>query len=56
MLNNRIWNAIRKAEAPAGILPLVFAAALAAHGQPAKGANKFLGNITSRGQVRSDFA
>ena len=23
--------------------------------QPAKGANKFLGNITSRGQVRSDF-
>jgi endo-1,4-beta-xylanase len=55
LLNNRVWNAIRKAEAPAGILPLVFAAALAAHGQPAKGANKFLGNITSRGQVRSDF-
>ncbi len=29
--------------------------ALVAQSQPAKGANKFLGNITSRGQVRSDF-
>lgn len=26
-----------------------------AQGQPAKGANKFLGNITTRGAVRSDF-
>lgn len=34
---------------------MVLAAAFAAYGQPAKGANKFLGNITSRGQVRSDF-
>jgi endo-1,4-beta-xylanase len=39
---------------PFGILPVALAAALA-HGQPAKGANKFLGNITSRGQVRADF-
>lgn len=38
---------------------LVIASALASgmegHSQPAKGANKFLGNITSRGQVRTDF-
>jgi endo-1,4-beta-xylanase len=53
MLKNRAWIALRKSTA--GILPMVLAAALAAHGQPAKGANKFLGNITSRAQVRSDF-
>jgi len=28
---------------------------ISAQGQPAKGANKFLGNITTRGSVRSDF-
>jgi endo-1,4-beta-xylanase len=26
------------------------------HAQPAKGANKFLGNITTNGSVRSDFS
>lgn len=31
------------------------ALAMVSEGQPAKGANKFLGNITSRGQVRADF-
>jgi endo-1,4-beta-xylanase len=36
-------------------LPLAVAAFMTAEAQPAKGANKFLGNITSAGQVRSDF-
>jgi endo-1,4-beta-xylanase len=38
----------------AGILGAL-ALAVASEAQPAKGANKFLGNITSRGQVRTDF-
>ncbi len=33
----------------------VLALAVLAEAQPAKGANKFLGNITTRGSVRSDF-
>src|SRR5690606_7866626 len=33
----------------------VLLAAVISEAQPAKDANKFLGNITSRGQVRSDF-
>jgi endo-1,4-beta-xylanase len=38
-----------------GFFSGLLAAAWVAEAQPAKGANKFLGNITSRGQVRSDF-
>jgi endo-1,4-beta-xylanase len=37
------------------VLPLAMVAFLSSEAQPAKGANKFLGNITSAGQVRSDF-
>jgi endo-1,4-beta-xylanase len=33
----------------------VLLAAITSQGQPAQGANKFLGNITTMGQVRSDF-
>lgn len=33
----------------------VFLFAVSSQAQPAKGANKFLGNITTRGQIRSDF-
>ncbi len=38
-----------------GVAAGILVAALTVEAQPAKGANKFLGNITSRGQVRSDF-
>jgi endo-1,4-beta-xylanase len=38
---------------PAFVVMLLIAFTLQA--QPAKGANKFLGNITTRGQIRSDF-
>jgi endo-1,4-beta-xylanase len=33
----------------------IFLVAFSLQAQPAKGANKFLGNITTRGQVRSDY-
>lgn len=38
-----------------GLLTCVCMAAVSSIAQPAKGANKFLGNITTNGQVRSDF-
>jgi endo-1,4-beta-xylanase len=44
---------------PTSILRFVFVGmlliAFTLQAQPAKGANKFLGNITTRGQIRSDF-
>jgi endo-1,4-beta-xylanase len=39
---------------PVVMLSIIFSAAVI-QAQPAKGANKFLGNITTRGQVRTDF-
>ena len=51
----RIWRLISEMTAPSVMMPMVLAAAVAALGQPAKGANKFLGNTTAGAQVRPDF-
>jgi endo-1,4-beta-xylanase len=55
MRKNPVPNEVRNPRTRIGILPLILAAALAAHGQPARGANKFLGCVPTLGRIPADF-
>lgn len=56
MRNHGVRNGLQNMKTMAGILPMVLAAALATQGQPAQGANKFLGCMPTLGRIPADFS
>ncbi len=55
MKKYRIYHLKRPSVIIHGLLIAILTPILPLQAQPAKGANKFAGNITTRGQIRSDF-